>query len=146
MGISQRVLVVCSPFGPRLSARAATGAIARGIHDGGVLEPDLCPLPGASEEGAEVQMLLAELNFDARMRAARAVVVGTWRLQERTLPGSATFEIATRARQGGVPAYAVAGESTLAAFDARVLDLQMILQARSRAALISAGRELAEVL
>jgi glycerate kinase len=71
------------------------------------------------------------------------VVVGAGRLQERTLAGSVIFEIATRARQSGVPAYAVTCEDALEAFDARILDLQVILQARSRSALVTAGRKLA---
>ncbi len=58
------------------------------------------------------------------------------RLHEQTLAGSVAFEIATRARQGGVPAYAVTGENLLDSFDARILDLQTIIEARdsSRAA------------
>ncbi len=142
-GVSQRVLVACGPFGARLSAAAAASAIARGLEDGGLREPDLCPLALACDPDLDVQALLAELDFDARMRASRAVVIGTWRLQERALAGSATFELATRARQGGVPAYAVAGENALEAFDARILDLQLILQATSRGALQRAGRTLA---
>jgi glycerate kinase len=140
------VLVACAPFGPRLSATAVTSAVARGLADGGLPETDLCPLPGASERGADVRALLDELDFDTRMRCARAVVVGTWRLREGALAGSATFEIATRARQSGVPAYAVAGESALDAFDARILDLQAIARARSRAGLHSAGRRLAALV
>jgi glycerate kinase len=142
-GISQRVLVACPSFGPRLSAEAVTGALARGLTEGGVPATDLCPLPGLSEHGDDVRALLDELDFDARMRAARAVVLGAWRLEEGALAGSATFEIATRARQNGVPAYAVAGESALDAFDARILDLQAIVRSRSRTGLHSAGRTLA---
>jgi glycerate kinase len=100
-------------------------------------------LPVSHESSAEVRELLDELDFDARMRRARAVVIGTERLEERTLAGSVTFEIATRARQGGIPAYAVTGENALSAFDARILDLQVILQARSRGSLVTAGRKLA---
>ena len=77
------------------------------------------------------------------MRAARAVVVGAARLDEATLLGSATFEIATRARQAGVPAYAVTGSDALSAFDARILDLQVILQARDTRTLRRAGERLA---
>ena len=69
------------------------------------------------------------LASTARMRLARAVVVGAQRLEERTLAGSVTFEIATRARQGGVPAYAVTSENALEPFDARILDLQLVLEA-----------------
>lgn len=98
-----------------------------------------------SESSAEIRELLDELDFDARMRHARAVVIAAECLEERTLAGSVTFEIATRARQGGIPAYAVTGEDALSAFDARILDLQVILQARSRKALLTAGRKLAEL-
>jgi glycerate 2-kinase len=56
------------------------------------------------------------------------------------------FEIATRARQAGVPAYAVAGENALDPFDERILDLQAILEASSPRALEAAGRHLAELV
>ena len=45
-----------------------------------------------------------------------------------------------------MPAYAVAGENLLDAFAARILDLQLIIGARSRGGLRAAGRRLAEVL
>jgi len=142
-GIPQRLLVACARLGPRLSAAAAAGALAEGIQQGGLPEPDVCLLPIPREHGEDLRGLLDELDFDARLRSARAVVVAAPRLEQRTLAASMTFEIATRARQGGVPAYGVAGESSLDAFDARILDLQVILQARSRKALVDAGRELA---
>ena len=82
-------------------------------------------------------------DFDARMRAARAVVVGAERLDESTLLGSTVFEIATRARQAGVPAYAVTAENALSRFDARILDLQVILEARDTRSLRRAGEQLA---
>jgi glycerate kinase len=140
------LLIACGAFGARLSATTVVSAIARGIQEGGLPEPDLCPLALGEESGEQVRRLLEELDFDARMRRARAVVVGAQRLREQTLAGSVTFEIATRARQGGVPAYAIARESTLDAFDARILDLQLILQAPSRAALEAAGRKLAALV
>ena len=143
VGVPRRLLIASAAFGPTLSAAAVANAIARGIQDGGLPEPDLCVLPVPGEDGAEVREMLDELGFDARMRRARAVVIGTERLQEATLAGSVTFEIATRARQGGVPAYAVTGANALSAFDARILDLQLILQASSRTALVAAGRKLA---
>ncbi len=90
-------------------------------------------------------MLLDEVDFDRRMRAARAVVIAVALLQERALAGSLAFEIATRARQAGVPCYAVAGENRLDPFDARILDLQAILQAADERALVAAGRRLAEL-
>ncbi len=158
MLIPQRLLVASGPFGPGLPASAVTAAIARGLLAGGAPTPDLCPLPllddgdcyghgqGGGETDVDVRALLDALDFDARMRPARAVVLGARRLEERTLAGSVTFEIATRARQGGIPAYAVAGENALVPFDARILDLQLGLQADSRRALAAAGRKLAGIV
>jgi glycerate kinase len=146
VGISQRVLIACAAFGPSLSAEVVAGAIAQGIQDRGLLEPDVCALPIPSDGGEAVRRALEELDFDARMRRARAVIVGAEQLEERTLAGSVTFEIATRARQGGVPAYAVTRENGLDPFDARVLDLQLILEARTRRALVGAGLELTQLL
>ncbi len=80
------------------------------------------------------------------MRAARAVVVGGARLDEATLLGSATFEIATRARQAGVPAYGVTAANALSRFDARILDLQVVLEARDARALRRAGQKLAGIV
>jgi hypothetical protein len=45
-----------------------------------------------------------------------------------------------------VPAYAVTGSNALDRFDARILDLQVIIEARSRRALVAAGRTMAQVL
>jgi glycerate kinase len=146
VGISQRVLIACAPFGSSLSAEAVASAIARGVQDGGLPEPDYCAVPIPGGDGEAVRRALEELDFDARMRRARAVIVGAERLEERTLAGSVTFEIATRARQGGVPTYAVTRESTLDAFDARMLDLQVIFKARGRRALVDVGLELAQLV
>jgi hypothetical protein len=146
VGIPRHLLIVCARFGPRLPAATVARAIASGVRDGGLPEPDVCLLPASGkdgEDGEHVRRVLDELGFDERMRRARAIVVGAERLEERTLAGSVTFEIATRARQGGVPAYAITAHNALNAFDARILDLQLILEARSRAALVAAGLELA---
>ena len=149
--ISQTALVVAGPFGDglgdALSAEAVARAIGRGLVTGGRPEPDLCPIAGDSSERLDdVRARLDALDFDARMRRARAVVLAEWRLEESTLRGSATFEIATRARQGGVPAYAVTGENALAPFDARILDLQVIFEAHTRHTLVTAGTKLAQVI
>ena len=80
------------------------------------------------------------------MRRARAVIVADSRLAESTLRGSATFEIATRARQAGVPAYAVTGGNALDLLDARILDLQVILEAHDIRGLRNAGRKLAVLI
>jgi len=146
--IAQSVLVVSGPFGDALSAKDVARAIGRGLVAGGLPEPDLCLIDegssGTSPE--EVRIDLEALDFDVRMRRARAVVLAVRRLVEDELRGSAAFEIATRARQGGVPAYAVTGENALAPFDARILDLQVILEARSKRELVAAGTKLTKVL
>jgi glycerate kinase len=90
--------------------------------------------------------VLAELDFDARMRAARAVVVGEARLDRATLEGRVAGEIATRARQAGVPCHAIVGEDAIERFDARILDLQAILVASTLAQIETAGEALAACL
>ncbi|MGH2855370.1 MAG: glycerate kinase [Solirubrobacteraceae bacterium] len=146
--IPRTMLIAVEPFGEGLGAERAAAAIGRGLQAGDpTLGVVLCPIEDATgEERGDVRELLEALSFDVRMRAARAVVVGAERLDERTLLGSATFEIATRARQAGVPAYAVAGENALSPFDARILDLQVILEARNARALRRAGEALAGVV
>ncbi|HEX7291095.1 MAG TPA: glycerate kinase, partial [Conexibacter sp.] len=90
--------------------------------------------------------VLEQLDFDARMRAARAVIVGEGRLDLGTLAGKAPGEIATRARQAGVPCFAAVGARTLDAFGARILDLQTVLEAGDEDALEAAGRRLATLV
>jgi glycerate kinase len=141
--IPQTALVVSGPFGAALSAEDVARAIARGLHAAGLPEPDLCPIEVGKVAASEIASLLAGLDFDARMRRARAVVLAEELLQESTLRGSIAFEIATRARQGGVPAYAVTGENALSPFDARILDLQVILGATTRRGLVAKGTRLA---
>ena len=80
------------------------------------------------------------------MHAARAVVIAVPALAEQTLAGSAAFEIATLARQCGVPCYAVAAKDELNEFDLRMLDLQLILKARGAGTLRTAGERLAGVI
>lgn len=108
------------------------GALALALHDeaGGRLV-------------AGVPFVLEALDFDVRMRAARAVVVGERRLERATLRWRAAGEIATRARQSGVPCHAVAGTAAIDRFDARILDLQAILEASTVAELEAAGEALA---
>jgi glycerate kinase len=147
--IPRTVLVAVEPFGERVDAERAASAIGRGVKAGDPsLDVDLCPIEPAEREGTkrtpeDVRAMLEALDFDARMRAARAVVVGAECLNERTLLGSAVFELATRARQAGVPAYAIAGKNALSRFDARILDLQVILEAHDTRALRRAGERMA---
>lgn len=137
------MLAVCA-FGSDLPAERVAEAIAKGVRAGEMPEPDLCPI-GEGVRGTAVAGALDERNFDTRMRRTRAVIVGAGRLDREMLAGSAVFEIATRARQAGVPAYAVTGVDELDAFDARMLDLQVILEASSTRKLVAVGTQLAEL-
>jgi len=139
--IPSRALLVSGRFSARLSAEAVAAALARGLRAGGAPLPDIAPL--AREDDARE---LAELDFDRRMLEARAVIIAVAALDMHTIARGIAFEVATRARQAGVPAYAVARESRLGSFDARLLDLQLVLQARTPRALSAAGRRLAQVL
>jgi glycerate kinase len=80
------------------------------------------------------------------MRAARAVVTGEGRLDLQSLAGKAVSEVATRARQAGVPCHAIVGERRLDAFGARILDLQAVLEAGTLEEIEAAGAQLAELL
>ena len=95
---------------------------------------------------AGAPFVLEQLDFDARMRAARAVIVGEGRLDLGTLAGKAPGEVATRARQAGVPCFAAVGSRALDAFGARILDLQEVLEAGDVDALEAAGRRLATLV
>ncbi len=146
--IPRTVLIAVEPFGEGLDATRARRAIGRGLQAGDpTLGVEVCAIEQARPANpGGLRALLEDADFDRRMRAARAVVVGGARLDERTLLGSATFEIATRARQAGVPAYAVTARNELDLFDARILDLQVILQAGDTRALRRAGEKLARLV
>jgi glycerate kinase len=128
-GVRGARLVALCPVRP--AARAPDG-LARALHEalGARLEP-----------GAPY--VLDALGFDARMREARAVIVGDGRLDEATLFGTAAGEIAVRARQAGVPCHAVCAASALAPFDQRILDLQRVVEAATPEDLEAAGAFLA---
>lgn len=142
--IPRRALLVCGDFSARLRAPAVAATLACGLREGGAPEPDVALLE--RDDAVQLAERLAELGFDQRMRAARAVVLAVAELDPRSLARTAAFEVATRARQAGVPAYAVARTSRLGSFDARLLDLQLVLQARNAQALSAAGRRLGQVI
>jgi glycerate kinase len=124
------------PRDPRgVPMTGAAGGLAGGLwaRYGARLEP------GAA-------FVLQQLGFDARMRAARAVIVGEGRMDATTLEGKIAGEIATRARQAGVPCHAIVGQNGIDRFGARILDLQVILEATTRAELESAGEQLGRML
>jgi len=90
--------------------------------------------------------VLDAVGFDERMRVARAVITGEGRIDHQSLVGKLVSEIATRARQRGVPCSAVCGRRELDMMGARMLDLEHILEATTLDALELAGRELAELI
>ncbi len=96
-------------------------------------------VPGAAH-------VLDAVGFDARMRAARAVVTGEGKLDEQSLVGKVVAEVATRARQSGVPCHAVVGTRELDAMGARILDLDQVIQASSLDEIEAAGRALADLI
>lgn len=101
----------------------------------------------AAQLGAELRsgahFVLDALDFDARMRAARALVVGAGRLDRASLEGAVLGEAATRARQAGMPAHAIVAADELDRFDARILDLQEIRRGGDPGAIEDAARALA---
>lgn len=121
------------PKDPRgVPMTGAAGGLAGGlwaVHDAKLV-------PGAA-------FVLDALDFDRRMRAAHAVVTGEGRLDSQSLAGKAVSEVATRARQAGVPCHAVVGRNELDRFGARILDLQTVIEAGTPAQLEAAGRRLA---
>jgi glycerate kinase len=142
--IPRRALIASTAFGARLDAETVAAAVARGMRDGGLPWPDVCPLAPARGEGLDE--LLRAVHFDARMRDARALVIAQRELAEPSLAHTVAFELATRARQSGVPAYAVTAQNRLNSFDERMLDLQSVAHAKTAAALTAAGRRLAVLI
>jgi glycerate kinase len=90
--------------------------------------------------------VLDALGFDARMRAARAVVTGEGQLDTSTFFGKAAGEVAVRARQAGVPSHAIAGRNELDLFQMRILNLDTIDEAGTPAEIEAAARRLGGTL
>jgi glycerate kinase len=142
-------------FAPQKGADAAAVARLRRRLDAFGL-PRGVPMSGAggglagglrARLGAELvpgaRFVLDALDFDRRLLAGAAVVVGEGRLDSTSLEGKIIAEIATRARQRGVPAHAIVGACALSRFDARILDLQEIREAGDLAAIEIAAVALA---
>src|SRR5436309_2020045 len=77
-------LVAAGNFGARLPADAVAEAIAAGLRAGGWPQVDVCPF---ADDGLAHE--LEALRFDARLRAARALVLAQRRLAESALQASA---------------------------------------------------------
>jgi len=128
-------LARAAPRDPRgVPLTGCGGGLSGGLwaHFGARLEP------GAA-------LVLDMVGFDERMRAARFVVTGEGRIDAQTLAGKAVGEVATRSRQGGVACHAVVGSENLDRFRERLLDLASVIEAPTDAALVEAGRVLADV-
>jgi glycerate kinase len=124
---------------PRDPIGVPRSGCAGGLSGGLWAQYDAALEPGAG-------FILDALDFDARMRAARAVIVGEGKIDEQTMQGKIAGEIATRARQAGVPCFAIVGTSELDAFGARMLDLQRVLQATDLDEIAAAAASLVDVI
>jgi glycerate kinase len=122
-------------------------------------DPRGVPMTGAAgglsgglwaELGAELvpgaPFVLDAVDFDRRMRAARAVVTGEGKLDQQSLAGKLVSEISTRARQAGVPCHAIVGTRELDSFGVRMLDLQAVVEASTPRQIAAAARRLSDVL
>ena len=97
---------------------------------GGGLAGGLWAFAGATlRPGAA--LVLDAVGFDARAHASFAVVTGEGLLDEQTLGGKLLFEVATRARQNGIPCYAVPGRDELDLFEHRLMNIEVEAGARS---------------
>lgn len=136
--LTQRLHALARTFDRDPRGRPLTGA-AGGLAGGlwAALGAEL--IPGAS-------FVLDMLDFDRRMRAARAVVTGEGRLDLQSVAGKVISEVAVRTRQSGVPCHAIVGSRDLDAFGARILDLQAILEASTPGQLTAAGERLAGLI
>src|SRR5215204_1745305 len=124
------------PRDPRgVPMTGAAGGLSGGLWavHGAALEP------GAS-------WILDALDFDVRMRAARAVVTGEGKLDQQTLEGKLVGEIGTRTRQAGVPLHAIVGTDALDGFGKRMIDLQVVTEATTLEEIERAAEALGERL
>jgi glycerate 2-kinase len=124
------------PRDPRgLPMTGAAGGLSGGLW--AALGADL--VPGAA-------FVLDLLDFDVRVARARAVITGEGRLDAQTLTGKVVSEVAERARQAGVPCYAVVGSCTATPAEVVELSLQQAIEATDLEQMETAGRRLGELL
>jgi glycerate kinase len=122
-------------------------------------DPTGVPMTGAAgglsgglwaQYGAKLEagapFVLDALGFGERLRAARAVITGEGRMDETTLRGKIAAEVATQARQAGVPCYAVVGQNGMDPFGQRLLDIQEIVEATTLAEMEAAGERLGALM
>jgi glycerate kinase len=132
IGVPTEVLVVPDSFAGRFSARAVAEALQRGLAASG--QPArISPVVDGGE---------GQVSPVTEIRAARAVITGMGRLDRQGLMGTLVSAVATSARQAGVPCHAVVGSNRLDLFGLRILDLQLVLEATTLAAIEAAGAEI----
>jgi glycerate kinase len=88
---------------------------------------------------AGAPFVLDAVGYDTRMRRALAVITGEGSLDRQSLVGKLVSEVATRARQAGVPCHAVVGRNRLDLFEMRILDLQLVVEASTLEEISDAG-------
>ena len=146
--IPDTIVLVAERFPPHLSAPRVASAIARGLRAVGRYEVRTHPRedpptpPHARASASEREALWEGLA----LQEARALVIADPDLCGGGPPRGASFELATRARQGGVPAHAVSAVRSPDLFQARMLDLQVVLFAGGVRSLELAGARLAELI
>ena len=150
-------------FSPQKGAdEAMVGRLARRLDDLAATlprDPRGVPMTGAAGglagglwavHGAHLEpgaaFVLDALGFDERMRAARCVITGEGRIDEQTLQGKVVGEIGTRTRQAGVPLHAIVGENALDPFGARMIDLQLVVEASTLAEIEASAHRLGALI
>jgi glycerate kinase len=112
---------------------------------GGGLSGGLWAAAGADlKSGAS--WVLDRLDFTPRMTASRAVITGEGSLDHQTLLGKAVGEVATRARQSGVPCHAIVGRMGMTEFEGRILDFESVTEAGTTKEISDAAERLLPVL
>jgi glycerate kinase len=112
---------------------------------GGGLSGGLWSAAGAELKGGAA-FVLGRLDFTARMTASRAVITGEGSLDHQTLLGKAVGEVATRARQSGVPCHAIVGRMGMTEFESRILDFESWHEAGTAKQIAAAAASLRDVL
>lgn len=92
---------------------------------------------------AGAPFVLDAVGFDARLRAARALVLGEGRLDAQTRQGKILGEAAARARRAGVRCHAIVGQDALAPAGRRQLGVDSVREAGTLAAIEAAAAGLA---
>lgn len=136
--LTQRLEVLANELPRDPSGKLLTGA-------GGGLSGGLwAAADGALKGGAA--WVLDRVGFPDQLQAARAVVTGEGSLDGQTLLGKAVGEVATQARQSGVPCHVIAGQTDLSEFECRILDFETHQTASSTDEIAAAAEALAPAM